>query len=104
MPFVGTAGRRLNQLLEVAGIDINDCSLDNVVKCRPPHNRDPRKAEIRSCVDWLFQGIRLIKPQTIITLGRIPLSLWSPLGIRALHGTSFEIEIPEEEDESKKLS
>lgn len=95
-PFIGQSGRRLNELLELAGIDMNDCSLDNVVKCRPPKNRDPRKAELRACVGWLFEAIRLVKPMTLITLGRIPLSLFAPYGIKQLHGTSFMVEISDE--------
>jgi len=95
VPFIGHAGRKLNELLELAGIDMNECSLDNIVKCRPPKNRDPRKAEIRACTPWLFEAIRLVQPENLITLGRFPLSLFSPYGIRALHGTSFVVEIPE---------
>lgn len=92
MPFVGLAGKRLDQLLDLAKIDPNQCYLTNVVKCRPPSNRDPRKAEIRSCAWFLQEEIRLVKPETIITLGRIPLQLFSPYGIRQMHGTMFEYE------------
>jgi len=99
VPFIGHSGRKLNELLELAGIDSNDCSFDNVVKCRPPANRDPRKAELRACVGWLFEAIRLVQPEQIITLGRIPLSLFCPYGIKQMHGTSFEIEVPEENNE-----
>ena len=97
IPFVGQSGRRLDKLLDIAGIDRNQCSLDNVVRCHPPANRDPRKGEVRACIYWLYQALRLVKPEFIITLGRIPLSLFSPYGIKAMHGTSFEIDLPEEE-------
>lgn len=98
VPFIGQSGRRLNKLLDVAGIDINECSLDNVVRCRPPNNRDPRKKEIRACLHWLYKAIELVKPECIITLGRIPLSLFCPYGIRAMHGTTFSVDIPEAEE------
>ena len=92
-PFIGLAGKRLNKLIELAGIDINDCSFANVVKCRPPSNRDPKKAEIRSCLPWLKEAIKIVKPCYLITLGRVPLNLFSPYGIRMMHGTMFEAEI-----------
>lgn len=100
-PFIGQSGKRLNKLLEVAGIDINQCSLDNVVKCHPPRatgqkkDRDPRKAEIKACLYWLHRAIALVKPEYIITLGAIPLKLFCPYGIRAVHGTSFVIDLPD---------
>lgn len=97
VPFIGQAGRKLNQLLEMAGIDINQCSLDNVVKCRPPKNRDPRKKEIRTCVHWLWEAIRLVKPKRLVTLGRIPLSLFCPYGIKQMHGTCMTVEVPKGE-------
>jgi len=99
-PFIGQSGKRLNKLLEVAGIDINECSLDNVVRCHPPNNRDPRKAEIKACLYWLYRAIALVKPEYIITLGAIPLKLFSPYGIRSMHGTSFEVDLPEDEEVS----
>lgn len=98
IPFIGQAGRRLDKLLDVAGIDRNQCSLDNVVRCRPPKNRDPRKKETKACLYWLYRAIQLVKPECIITLGRIPLQLFSSYGIRAMHGTSFEIDLPEVEE------
>ncbi len=93
IPFVGSAGRRLDKLLALANIDINDCYLSNVVRCRPPQNRDPRKKEIKACVDFLWQEIRLVKPQYVITLGSTPLGLFCPYGVRQMHGTMFEVEI-----------
>ena len=95
IPFVGQAGRRLDKLLGLAGIDINDCYLSNVCRCRPPSNRDPRKKEIRACVEFLWREIRLVKPQYLITLGSVPLSLFCPYGIRQCHGCMMEVEIPE---------
>ena len=94
VPFVGLAGKRLDKLLNVADISLNDCYLTNVVRCRPAQNRDPKKSEIRSCLKWLQEEVNLVRPKYIITLGRIPLSLFSPYGIKQMHGTMFEYTIP----------
>uniref|UniRef100_A0A6M3J2H4 Type-4 uracil-DNA glycosylase n=1 Tax=viral metagenome TaxID=1070528 RepID=A0A6M3J2H4_9ZZZZ len=96
IPFIGDAGKRLNDLLERAGIDPNDCYFSNTVRCRPPKNRDPRKKELMSCVGFLEEEISTIKPEYIITLGRIPLSLFSPYGIKQLHGTMMEVDFEQE--------
>ena len=93
IPFIGDAGKKLDQLLELAGIDRNDCYFTNVCKCRPPSNRDPRKGEIKACKIWLEEEIRLVKPAYIITLGRVPLSLFSEYGVKQMHGTMFEMEV-----------
>ena len=98
IPFVGPSGRRLDKLLELANIDINDCYLSNVCRCRPPTNRDPRKKEIASCVEFLWREIRLVKPQYVITLGSVPLSLFCPYGVRQMHGTMFEWELEDGTD------
>ena len=95
VPFVGQAGRRLDKLLGLAGISLNDCFLSNVCRCRPPSNRDPRKKEIRSCMPFLMREIMLVKPLYLITLGSIPLSLFCEYGIRAMHGTQMEVELPD---------
>lgn len=99
IPFIGMAGKRLNQLLELAGIDINECYLTNVCKCRPPNNNTPRKALINACKPWLYKEIQLVKPQTIITLGATPLSLFSKNGVSQMHGTKLEVDLPLEEFE-----
>jgi len=98
IPFVGSAGRRLDKLLELAGIDINDCYLSNVCRCRPPQNRTPRKKEIRECVDFLWREIKLVKPEYVITLGSTPLSLFSEHGVTQMHGTMFEWEMEDKVD------
>ena len=95
IPFVGLAGRRLNQLLELGGIDINDCYLTNVCKCRPPGNKTPRKAFITACKPWLMQEIAMVCPETIITLGATPLGLFSSNGVGQMHGTIMEVVIPD---------
>jgi len=97
VPFIGLAGKRLNRLLALAGIDPNDCYITNVVKCRPPKqlaggkttNRQPRKSERLACYPFLKQELDLVKPKYIITLGATPLSLFTQTGISQLHGTMF---------------
>lgn len=69
LPFVGTAGKRLDALLEVAGLEREDIFIANVVKCRPPKNRDPRPEEIKACSPFLAAQIEAIKPRILVTLG-----------------------------------
>lgn len=95
IPFVGKAGQRLNELIALAGIDINDCYFSNVCRCRPEGNATPRKAYIRACYQWLKQEIELVQPEYIITLGATPLGLFTATGVSQLHGTMFEAELPE---------
>uniref|UniRef100_A0A6M3JLW2 Putative uracil DNA glycosylase superfamily protein n=1 Tax=viral metagenome TaxID=1070528 RepID=A0A6M3JLW2_9ZZZZ len=96
VPFVGAAGRRLNRLLDLAGIDINDCYLSNVCHCWPPKvkgkQRAPRKAERLACYPWLKAEVSIIKPSVVIPLGATPLSLFTDTGITQLHGTQFQYE------------
>ena len=95
VPFVGQAGRQLDKLLVLAGIDTNDCFLSNVCRCRLPANRNLRKKEIKACVPFLWREIRLVKPQYLITLGSVPLSLFCDYGIRQCHGTQMSVEVPD---------
>jgi len=101
VPFVGLSGKRLDKLMKLAEIDPNECYITNICKCRPPDdkdhrkNRDPKKKEIRACLPWLNEELKLIKPPKIIVLGGLPLSLFSSYGITQLHGTCFDFEIPE---------
>ncbi len=69
-PFVGAAGRLLTNLLRTIGVDRRDVFITNVVKCRPPGNRDPLPEEIAACNEYLLTQIALIKPKIICTLGR----------------------------------
>ncbi len=93
MPFVGSAGRRLNQLIEKAGIDINDCYITNVCKCRPPQNRTPKKAEVRACVPLLIDEIRAVQSSQIICLGTTPITLFSDNPVSQMHGTVFDFDL-----------
>lgn len=71
-PFVGSAGRFLNQVLEGTGIDRGDLFITNTVKCRPPRNRAPKKGELDTCTtNYLFEQIELLKPRLIMLLGGI---------------------------------
>lgn len=70
IPFVGAAGKFLNELLQKAGIDRGVVYITNVIKCRPPGNREPQIEEVAVCTPYLDQQIEIINPQVIITLGR----------------------------------
>jgi DNA polymerase len=69
VPFVGAAGQLLNTMLAEHGISRDDVYIANVIKCRPPGNRDPLPDEIESCKPWLDEQLRLIAPSVIVTLG-----------------------------------
>lgn len=85
-PFVGAAGKLLEQLLASIGLSREDVFIGNVVKCRPPGNRDPLPMEIETCTKlWLFRQITLIKPQVIVTLGRHSMYLFLPENFRISH-------------------
>jgi DNA polymerase len=98
IPFVGNAGKRLDRLIQLAGLNRNDIYFANVCRCRPPDNRKPKNREIVLCKEFLWRELKLLQPKTVITLGSIPLSLFSSSGITQMHGTSFEYEIKEEEE------
>ncbi len=77
-PFVGAAGNFLEELLAQAGLKRADVWIGNVVKCRPPGNRDPQPDELSSCDGYLEQQIRAINPKIIITLGRFSMAKFMP--------------------------
>jgi len=86
-PFVGPAGQFLDQLLASIGLRREEVYIANVIKCRPPQNRDPLPAEIQSCRKWLDRQIEIIHPQMIITLGRYSLARYfSNESISKIHG------------------
>ena len=71
-PFVGAAGKLLDDMLSIIDLDRSkNCYIANIVKCRPPHNRDPEAAEQDACMGYLQQQIALIRPKIIVCLGRI---------------------------------
>ena len=86
-PFVGPAGQFLDQLLASVGLRREEVYIANVIKCRPPQNREPLPAEIQTCREWLDRQIDLIQPRMIVTLGRHSLSLYFPAeSIGKIHG------------------
>ncbi|TMC00538.1 MAG: uracil-DNA glycosylase [Chloroflexi bacterium] len=86
-PFVGAAGRLLEELLGSVGLKRTDVYITNVVKCRPPQNRDPLPVEIDACRTYLERQIELIRPLLIITLGRYSLAWFFPRDtISRVHG------------------
>src|SRR6202451_3652467 len=92
-PFVGRSGKLLDRLMwEEIGLTRAECSIANVVKCRPPNNRDPAPNEIEACRPYLAEQITLIDPAVIVTLGTFStkLLLDSASGIRQLRGSAFE--------------
>ncbi len=90
-PFVGQAGAFLEELLGEAGLTRPEVYICNVLKCRPPGNRDPLPTEIEACSDYLSSQIRLIDPLLIVTLGRYSMSRFFPnQAISRIHGSPRE--------------
>ena len=86
-PFVGAAGGFLDQLLDSIGLKREQVYIANVIKCRPPQNRDPLPDEIQSCRKWLDRQVEIIQPRVIITLGRYSLARYFPgESISKIHG------------------
>ncbi|MEB2836562.1 MAG: type-4 uracil-DNA glycosylase [Desulfurococcales archaeon] len=93
-PFVGAAGHLLDALLGLAGLKREEVYITNIVKCRPPGNRDPTQAEIRACLPYLLEQIDIIRPGLLIALGRhAGRTLFSLLG-RPWRGLSAEHGVP----------
>jgi uracil-DNA glycosylase family 4 len=88
LPFVGQAGRLLDQLLSEIGLTRQDVFVANVLKCRPPGNRDPLPQEIDACQDYLYRQLELIEPKVVCTLGNFATKLLRDdlTGITRLHG------------------
>lgn len=91
-PFVGAAGQLLDELLAGIGIQRQQVYIANVLKCRPPGNRDPRDDEIDACKGYLREQIRMIHPQVVITLGNFATKLLVPtnVGITRMRGHRIE--------------
>ena len=77
-PFVGPAGQFLEEMLGKIGLSRPDVYITNMIKCRPPENRDPQSGEIDACSSYLDQQIEMISPKVIVTLGRISFSKFFP--------------------------
>lgn len=93
VPFVGAAGKLLGKLLEGIGMSRDDVWVCNVLKCRPPGNRDPLQEEIEACEPHLWRQIELIQPTLIATLGNFATKLLSgkPAGITQVHGREQQV-------------
>ncbi|NMX21725.1 uracil-DNA glycosylase [ANME-1 cluster archaeon GoMg4] len=96
-PFVGKAGKVLDELLESIGLQRNDVYIANVLKCRPPGNRNPATEEIRACTPYLDAQLEIIQPEIIATLGNFSLSyIFDKFGLKKdkiskIHGTVFTV-------------
>ena len=92
-PFVGASGKFLDQLLAQAGLERSDVFIANVVKCRPPANRDPQPEELLACNEYLEGQINAINPSIIVTLGRISMGKYVPgAKITSIHGQMQKID------------
>ncbi len=93
LPFVGQAGKFLDELLASIDLRREDVYIANVVKCRPPNNRDPQPGEIEACAPWLEQQLDIIKPRMIVTLGRFSMSRYfKGQTIGRIHGQPKEVD------------
>ncbi len=91
-PFVGASGKFLSELLTNAGLSREEVFITNVVKCRPPGNRDPLPDEIQACSGYLERQINIIDPDVIVTLGRFSMSRFFPgERISKIHGSPKEV-------------
>lgn len=103
VPFVGMAGKNLDKLLEKVGLSLEDIYIANILKCRPPENRDPLPDEIRAHTPWLIEQIKQIKPKVICSLGNYATKFFlsegdvdnmdKQPGITSLHGKVRFVEI-----------
>lgn len=103
LPFVGMAGKNLDKLLANVGLSLDDVYVANILKCRPPENRDPTEEEIREHTPWLLKQIRDIKPKVVCSLGNYATKFFlargkvedmgKVAGITEIHGQVREIEL-----------
>jgi len=95
-PFIGSAGKFLDEMLAIIKLKRADIYIANVVKCRPPENRDPLPQEAVACWPWLLEQIKIIQPKLIVTLGRHSMERFLPgQKISTMHGTLVIKTIPE---------
>jgi uracil-DNA glycosylase len=93
-PFVGAAGKFLDEMIELIEMKREDVFIANIVKCRPPGNRDPLPEEAEACWPWLLTQIKTIQPKLIVTLGRHAMERFLPnQKISQMHGTALRREI-----------
>jgi uracil-DNA glycosylase family 4 len=93
-PFVGRAGKLLTKIIQAMTFQRKDVYITNVVKCRPPGNRNPQGIEIESCKGYLLSQIEMIKPKVIVTLGKVAADFFisSHLGMTALRGDFYDFQ------------
>jgi DNA polymerase len=97
-PFVGTAGRLLDELMETANIDRDDVFITNILKCRPPGNRKPYVGEIEACLSHLIDQLNIIKPGVITTMGNVATNVFfirydiEKRNMSEVHGKNYKIE------------
>lgn len=95
VPFIGAAGKFLALMLASIGLKREDIYITNIVKYRPPNNRDPLPDEILACEEWLHKQIKIIQPKIIVTLGRHAMEHFIPgKKISEVHGQSFQKTFP----------
>ena len=93
-PFVGAAGKFLDEMLGTISLKREEVYIANVVKCRPPQNRDPLPEEVAACWPWLLEQIKIIQPKLIVTLGRHSMERFLPnQKISQIHGKAMRREI-----------
>ena len=92
IPFVGPAGQFLDEMLSIIGLGRHNCYIANIVKCRPPQNRDPLQTEQDACIPWLRMQTKMLKPKIIVCLGRIAAQklIKEDFKITKEHGQWFE--------------
>ena len=92
-PFVGPAGKLLDDMLEMIGLDRSRVYIANTVKCRPPMNRDPQEEEMAACRPWLDEQIAIVKPKILVCLGRIAAGemIKKDFRITREHGQWFDV-------------
>lgn len=96
IPFIGAAGKFLAEMLASIGLKREDIYITNVVKYRPPDNRDPLPQEIADCMPWLHEQIKIIEPKLIVTLGRHAMEHFIPgKKISEIHGQAFRRTFPD---------
>lgn len=91
-PFVGPAGQLLDKMLAAIGLDRTTAYIANVVKCRPPHNADPKPEYCKACIGYLREQVRFLRPKIIVCLGRIAMGqlLGETQGITRVHGRVYQ--------------
>ena len=96
MPFVGASGKFLNEMLSTIGLSRDDIYITNIVKYRPPNNRDPSKAEKEAFWPYLLRQLEIIQPQLVVTLGRVSMNYFLPgVVIGDIHGQVVQVQVDE---------